>query len=308
MTTGSSVMTVTGPIAPDELGIVLPHEHVFIDLVRDYRGDGLLNDHALMRHEVGAFREAGGSTIVDVTSIGLGRQPEALARMSRETGVRIVMGSGHYREPYLDREAVDRTSVDALAAQIVADLETGVDGTSVRAGIIGEIACDRWISSAEERAFRAAARAHRRTGITITTHAARWPVGAAQLDLLAEEGVDPRRVIIGHCDMVPIPEYHLALARRGAYVQFDTVQGGNDYDTASRVAWLRALVAAGFEDRILLSQDVCLRSNLRSMGGPGYTFVVTEFRHRLLAAGFPTDLVTHFLVENPRAALTGEGT
>jgi phosphotriesterase-related protein len=131
-------------------------------------------------------------------------------------------------------------------------------------------------------------------------------VGLRQLDLLAEEGVDPRRVIVGHCDTVPDPAYHLAVARRGAFVQFDTIQGDNEYDTAVRVRYVRSLVAEGFADRVLLSQDVCLRSNLRAMGGPGYVYVVTGFRARLLEAGVPHELVERFLVANPRAALTGE--
>ncbi|MBA2275673.1 MAG: phosphotriesterase, partial [Chloroflexi bacterium] len=196
--TASSVTTVRGPIPAEELGVTLPHEHIFIDLMREYRGDGLLHDPALASHEAAAFAAAGGGTIVDVTSIGLGRQPTALRAVSEATGVHIVMGTGYYREPYLDRPAVDRRTVDELAEEIVRDIEEGVEGSDVRAGVIGEIACDRWLTSAEERCFRAAARAHRRTGLTITTHAARWPVGLAQLDLLAEEGVDPRRVIIGH--------------------------------------------------------------------------------------------------------------
>jgi phosphotriesterase-related protein len=216
------------------------------------------------------------------------------------------MGSGHYREPYLDRDRLDRLTVDGLADEIVRDLEIGVGDTGVRAGVIGEIGCDRFISALEERSFRAAARAHRRTGATITTHAARWPVGLAQLDLLAEEGVDPRRVIVGHCDMVPEPAYHAALARRGAFVQFDTIQGDSEYDTQGRILYVKALVAAGFEDRVLLSQDVCLRSNLAAMGGPGYTYVITKFRDRLLEAGISQELITRFLVDNPRRALTGE--
>jgi len=215
------------------------------------------------------------------------------------------MGSGHYREPYLDRERLDRLSVDDLASEIVRDLETGVGDSGVRAGIIGEIGCDRFISALEERSFRAAARAHQRTGVTITTHAARWPVGLAQLDLLAEEDVDPRRVIIGHCDMVPDPAYHLAIAQRGAFVQFDTIQGDPEYDTQQRIEYVKGLIAAGFEDRVLLSQDVCLRSNLAALGGCGYTYVITGFRERLLDAGLSTELVTRFLVDNPRRALTG---
>ncbi len=171
-----------------------------------------------------------------------------------------------------------------MADLIVRDIEEGTDG--VRAGIIGEIGCDRVITAVEERSFRAAARAHRRTGLTITTHAARWPVGNAQLDLLTEEGVDPARVVIGHCDMVPDHDYHLALARRGAWVQFDTVQGVHEWDTPQRLDWLRSLADHGFLDRVLLSQDVCLRSDYVAMGGSGYAYVVTAFADRLKDAGF----------------------
>jgi len=299
-------MTVLGPVAADRLGITLPHEHVFIDLMREYRGDGLLHDEAQAALEIGAFVTAGGSTIVECTSEGLGRDPPALRRVAQATGVNLVMGSGHYREPFPDRAHLDRLSVDHLADQIVQDLEVGVGESGVRAGIIGEIGCDRFITALEERSFRAAARAQRRTGATITTHAARWPVGMAQLDLLAEEGVDPRRVIVGHCDMVPDPAYHLAIAQRGAFVQFDTIQGGAEYDTRQRIAYVKALVAAGFAGRILLSQDVCLRSNLAAMGGCGYSYVITGFRERLLDAGVAADLIARFLVENPRRALTGE--
>jgi phosphotriesterase-related protein len=162
------------------------------------------------------------------------------------------------------------------------------------------------IGAHEERAFRAAARAHRRTGATITTHAARWPVGHAQLDLLAEEGVDPGRVIIGHCDMVPDPGYQLALARRGAFVQLDTIQGESDWDVDRRVALIAELVDAGFGDRVLLSHDVCLRTDLATYGGPGYAYLLTGFRARLEAAGFEASAIARMLVDNPRRALTGE--
>jgi phosphotriesterase-related protein len=301
----ASVMTVRGPVPAADLGVVLPHEHTFIDLVREYRGDGLLSDEALAVEEIARFRDAGGSTLVDCTSEGLGRRPEALRRVSEATGVSIVMGAGHYRRPYLDEALIDRLSVDAIADGIVRDLEEGVGDSGVRAGIIGEIGCDRAISAVEERVFRAAARAHRRTGVTITTHAARWPIGEAQLDLLAEEDVEPGRVIIGHCDMVPDPAYHLRLAHRGAWVQFDTVQGVHEVDTRRRLEWIRALVDAGLEARLLLSHDVCLTSDLAAYGGSGYAYLLTGFRERMLEAGFPETLLTRLMVDNPRRALTG---
>lgn len=303
---GGVVMTVLGPVAASEMGVTLPHEHVFVDLVAEYRAEGLLNDEALAVAELRRFRQAGGGSLVDCTSEGLGRDPVRLRRVSEATGLHIVMGSGHYRRPYLDAARLDRMSVSEVADGITRDLEEGVDGTGIRAGIIGEIGCDRYLSALEERVFRAAALAQRRTGVTITTHAARWPVGGWQLDVLEEAGADPARVIIGHCDMVPDRDYHLALARRGAWIEFDTVQGHSEYDTAQRVGYIRTLLEAGLGDRILLSQDVCLRTDLSAFGGPGYTYVVTGFRQRLLDEGIPEATVEAFLVDNPRRAIAGE--
>lgn len=299
-------MTVTGPVSADQLGVVLPHEHVFIDLVREYRGSGLLNDEHLACSELGALRAAGGSTLVDLTLDEIGRDPVALRRVSQATGISIVMGCGHYRDPYLDRDWFDRTAADAIADEMVRDITEGVRGTGIRAGVIGEIGADRaYISAAEERSFRAAARAHLRTGLTISTHAARWPVGLAQLRLLAEEGVDPRRVIVGHTDSVPDPGYHLALVRQGCYVSFDSIGTGSPYDTQRAVDYVLELVRAGFGAQILLSQDVCLRDHLHACGGCGYAFLLTGFLPRLTAAGLDPEQVSGFVTGNPRAALTG---
>src|SRR5215813_10048426 len=299
-------MTVTGPVAPDQLGIVLAHEHLFINLVREYRGNGLLNDERLAREEVAALRAAGGRTLVDLTLDEIGRDPAALRRASESTGIAIVMGCGHYRDPYLDRGWFDRMSVDSIADQIIGDITEGVGGTGIRAGITGEIGADRGhISAAEERSFRAAARAHRRTGLTISTHAARWPVGLAQLKLLAEEGVEPRRVIVGHTDSVPIPEYHLALVKQGCYVSFDSIGTGSSYDTHRTVDYIVDLVRAGFGSQLLLSHDVCLQDHLRATGGCGYAYLLTEFRPLLTAAGLDQEQVRAFVTDNPRAALAG---
>ncbi|MGI9004595.1 MAG: hypothetical protein ACR2FU_00050 [Streptosporangiaceae bacterium] len=117
-------MTVTGAVAAGELGVVLPHEHVFIDLVREYRGSGLLNDEHLACQELAALRAAGGATLVDLTPDEIGRDPAALRRVSAATGISIVMGCGHYRDPYLDRGWFDKTAVDAGL--------TGVEGPARR--------------------------------------------------------------------------------------------------------------------------------------------------------------------------------
>jgi phosphotriesterase-related protein len=308
------IVTVRGPMPADQLGTTLMHEHIFINLLREFRGDGLLNDAPLAARELTRFREAGGATVVDVTNASLGRHPRTLKAISEQVGVNIVLGAGLYRHQYFDAAWVDRMSTDAMADWIVRDLTVGIGDTGIRAGIIGEIACDEWITAQEERVFRAAARAHKKTGVTITTHAARWPIGLAQLDLLSEEGVDLRRVIVGHCDTVNAAEwtaptqgmeYHEALARRGAYVQFDTIRRGTAHELDIRVAYTRNLVEKGYAQQILLSHDVCLRSHLRAYGGGGYDFLLTDFLPRLQSSGISTELIRTIVAENPRRALTG---
>ncbi len=308
-----TVMTVLGPVPADDLGIVLPHEHVFIDLTREYRPDGLLNDVPLAIEELGWFRQAGGRTVVDVTSIGIGRHPRSLREVSERTGLHIVAGTGIYRRQYHDKEWLDRVSTNALADVIMADLNEGIEGTDIRAGIIGELACDEWLTAAEERGFRAAARAQRATGVSITTHAARWPVGLPQLDIFDEEGVDPRRVIIGHCDTVASVEwssvqdvmaYHGQIAHRGAYVQFDNIRMGSEHALRRRVDYVRNLLDKGHGEQVLLSQDVCLTSHLRAFGGGGYDFVATVFLPLLQAGGVSKAELEMLVVGNPRRALT----
>jgi predicted metal-dependent phosphotriesterase family hydrolase len=332
----ASVTTVGGPVMADELGITLPHEHLFINLMRDYRLAGLLNDPEVMAEEVDLFSAAGGGTIVDVTTAEITRGANggllddeadrdmtfddgtrakanvlALQELSERTGVHVVAGTGHYRDPYLDKDWVDRMSTDRIAEQIVRDIEEGFPGTSVRAGIIGEVGSDQWfISAAEERCFRAAARAHRRTGATITTHATRWPVGLAQVELLLAEGVDPGCIIVGHTDTVPDVDYAIRLARQGVYVQLDLFFECMKFGTVNhralktRVDMIMHLVRNGFQDSILLSHDICLKDSLASNGGPGFTFILTHVSDALVQAGLDAELVTRFQRENPNAALS----
>jgi len=322
------VTTVTGDVDSAGLGIVLPHEHLQINTLRENRGTGLLNDPRLMAGEVEEFLRSGGGTIVELTvaEIAEGAAPDpssraagaadcagtrpaanvlALAQLAQRTGVRLILGTGHYRDPYLDRDWFDRHDADEIAELMVRDLTEGFPGTGVRAGVIGEIGAERWyISAAEERSFRAAARAHLRTGATVTTHAARWPVGTAQLALLAAEGVDPRRVIIGHCDMVHAPGYHAQLARQGAYVQFDTFhQCTTEHALRARIDAIMALARAGYLEQILVSHDVFLTSHLSVNGGVGLAYLTTRLPGALLDAGLDRAEVELLLSINPQRAL-----
>jgi phosphotriesterase-related protein len=302
----AEIMTVLGPIDADKLAITLPHEHLLSNLY-SVTGDPnhLLNDTKLAVVEALRYRDAGGATLVEVTSRGLGRNPQALKYIAEETDLYIVMGCGWYRESYFTEEVRIKSTM-AIAEEMVLEITEGVADTGIRAGIIGEIGCDKnYISPAEERALRAAARAQVQTGLAITMHSARCRVGLDQLDLLKEEGVDLNRVIISHCDTCPDPDYQEEVARRGAYVGLDTIRGLCEWETQQRIEWIKLLIDKGYLHQILLSHDVCMKSHLHAYGGHGYDFLLSEFVPRLSEAGLSNEQVHVLFVENPRAALTG---
>jgi phosphotriesterase-related protein len=307
------VQAVRGPVDPAGLGFFLPHEHTAISLWHipnrwDYWE--LRRDEPVILDELRRFRDAGGTGLVDVTLDGVGRDPEWLVRLSEQSGLAIVMGSGWYRGAYYPPEAlIDRRSVDALADEIVREATEGVGETGVRAGIIGEIGTDKpWLSAQEERVHRAAARAARRTGLAITTHAVQSAVGLDQLAVFDAEGADLSRVVIGHADSHPSFDYHLAIVERGATVEFDFL--GMSFTPLERhgegriIESICELLARGHAGRILLSQDVCHDSQLVRYGGNGYTYLSESFLPRLREAGVSDDEITTITIENPRRLLT----
>jgi phosphotriesterase-related protein len=253
-----------------------------------------------------AYKGLGGGTLVDVTPIGIGRDLARLARLSKATGLHIVAGAGWYRQAYYPAEArIDRRSIDDLADEIVQEF---VDGP-VRPGIIGEIGTDKpWVTAQEERVFRAAARAALRTGASVTTHAVQSDVGLAQLTILEDEGLDPARIVIGHCDSHPRIEHWREIVRRGAHVEADFL--GMSFTPLERagepkvVELISTLLNEGFEKQILLSQDVCHDSQLASYGGNGYTYLQKSFLPRLAAAGVDAATIKTITVENPARLLT----
>jgi len=311
------IQTVLGPIEPSALGFTLPHEHTQIALWHigsrwDYWQ--LTRDEPVILEELARFKSLGGSGLVDVTPAGMQRDPTWLHGLATASGLHIVMGSGWYRTAYYPPEAlIERRTVDDLADEIVREATDGVGGSDgrpgVRPGIIGEIGTDKpWVSPSEERVHRAAARASRRTGLAITTHAVMSAVGLAQLTLFEEEGADPARVVIGHADSYPNLDHHLEIVRRGANVEFDFL--GMSFNAVERhgegrvVELLLELLSRGHADRLLLSQDVCHDSQLKRYEGNGYVYLQETFLPRLRAAGVSEAEIDQMTVANPRRLLT----
>ena len=351
------VMTVNGPIDPSEVGMCIMHEHLFIDFWRDkepgynapatdvahwneklplenlhlarsrkpIKDNFLLTDEKVTINDVMAFRNLGGKTVVDVTNIGLGRDPQALQRVANATGLNIVMGSGWYQRFYHPAD-MDQRTVQNLAEEIIQDINVGVGKTGVRSGIIGEVGVNgNPITPNEEKSIRASARASRKTGAAISFH--NGGTGREKLQvasILGEEGADLTRTIYGHSNSYAgdIPLL-IELLEFGVYVQFDTlgrvmapvarrpIVTGNprpgDPQVASDAMVAEAipqLIEAGYEDRILLSQDVCMKMHLKAYGGTGYAFVLEKFLPYLRIMGVTEEQIYKMMVENPRRVLT----
>jgi phosphotriesterase-related protein len=302
-----TVMTVRGPIDAAELGTCYAHEHLFIDQWEAAdRPGSVYVDAGLTMRELQPFVAAGGKAIVEVTAPwpAIGRNPEGLRRVAEELDLHIVMATGFYLPSFnRDSSLVQRSSVAELAAGMVAEIEHGWGDTGIRPGVLKIATQYGYISPTEERALRAVARAHRQTGLPITTHAELYAgLGLRQLALLAEEDVDPRRVVIGHCGTILDVEYAAAVCEAGAFAAFDTV-GRNDILPDAAVADMVAeLVRRGLGDHLLLSMDVCRRQHFAGLGGPGWGYLLREFVPMLTARGVSPEAVDAMLRDNPARA------
>ncbi|NYF16644.1 phosphotriesterase-related protein [Microbacterium sp. AK009] len=304
MTTGR-VTTVLGDVEPEQLGFTLTHDHILVDgwgLRQLY--EAILDDEQIALAELVRFREAGGGTVCDPTNVGLGRDPEALARLSRGSGVHIVMGAGWYREVVYP-PAITTTSTSELAAVLVREITEGVGETGIRPGFIGEIGTERGhITPHQERVFRAAGRAHAETGVPILTHTTHWgELALEQLDLLAEEGVDPGAVIVSHLGDRKGVEHMLPIAERGAWINIDNLAFVQGYAPLSfRIDNIVEMCQRGLAERVMLSNDICELGQLAAYGGVGYDNVLTNVIPLLRERGLSDSDIHQMTVLNPARA------
>ena len=299
------IMTVLGEIDPAEMGNTLTHDHILVDgwgLRNLY--EAILDDENIATDELKLFKAAGGGTICDPTNIGLKRDPEALARVSAASGVNIVMGAGWYRE-IVYPDYIASTSTEELARLLVDEVLNGVGGTGIRPGFIGEIGTERGhITPAVERVFRAAGRAHVRTGIPILTHTTHWgELALEQLDLLAEEGVPASVVIVSHLGDRKGIDNILPIAARGAWINVDNIGFVGGYAPLEfRADNVARLCSLGLADRTMLSNDICELGQLAAYGGPGYANVIEAFLPMLRERGVSEEHIHQMTVVNPSRA------
>ncbi len=339
------VQTVLGPISPDALGITLPHEHFFIDLRRRFKEPSLpqlrdiarqpvtlenlswvlrnydrnldnliLSDETVAIREASMFKKAGGGTIVDVGSIGIRSDPVVLQRISRATGLNVVMATGYYTADFHPTD-MDARSEDEIAAEIIGDLLDGIGHSGIRAGIIGELGCSWPLDPNERKALRAAARAQQATGAAISVHPGRHPAAPFEiLEILEQAGAQVERVIMGHIERTELdPAALLQLATKGCYLEYDwfgqvmPMYPSGPVSVASdseRIDEIRHLVEEGHGAQVLASHDVCLKMRLSAYGGPGYAHVLSYVAVWMRAKGLSQDDIDQILVENPKRILT----
>ena len=356
------VMSVKGPIDPESLGITLMHEHLFAignfkdsgrpdqftpatesavwhggltleSLHHHHKREGaiggasVLEDEKLATTEVTEFLNWGGSTFVDVTPIGVSRDPRALFRISIATSLNIVMGCSWYGVKS-HPDDMDERSVEELTDEIVRDITVGVGDTGIKAGIIGEVGINgNPLQPNEIKVMKASARASRATGAPITLHCG--GVGREKLEIASVidgEGGDLTRTIYGHSDIIAhnMP-LMLEVLKTGAYIQFDllgrpgvslswgplcsdTENPWPYYKTDSGTALVAyaivKLIKEGYGDKILISQDICEKPQLKAYGGTGYSFILETFLPHLRTLGLSEEDINKIIVENPKRILT----
>ena len=350
------VTTVLGDVDSADLGVVLPHEHLIANAVGQWVPPADPTDLDALAHHVAPYgmrtrgevqlapfshRDAmqqldlqvaltelrelaalGTFTVAELSIPGIGRDPVALATLSRLSGVNVVMGCGEYVE-HAHSPYVRHATAEVVRDVLVEEITVGVGTTGVRAGIIGEIGTSNTPTPAELKVLHGAALAQLETGVALNIHRSIFPDPMATLpavDHVLALGVDPAKVVVSHVDERPEPQFALAVAERGVNVELDTfgmeqwavsARRGDEYPRRAldqdRYAMLQRLLDAGHLERVLLSHDLCMKPQFLEHGGWGMTHLTRNVEPRLRALGVSAQEITTMRVDNPRRVLERPG-
>jgi phosphotriesterase-related protein len=307
---GRRIQTVRGAIAPDRLGVTLMHEHILVDFIgadrvsaSRYDADRVF-DVALPHLE--RLRTLGCDTLVECTPAFLGRDPRLLRRLSEASDITILSNTGYYgaaKDKHLPSHAFTE-SADQLATRWILEAEKGLDGTAIRPAFMKIGVDEAPLSEVDAKLVRAAAIAHRRTGLTIASHTTTGAAAMQELDLLDAAGIPPSAFIWVHAHAERDTEIHAAAAKRGAWVEFDGIASGT---VERHVALVMQMKERGLLGRVLVSHDAGWYHVGEPNGGQFRPFdtLFTSFLPALRLAGFSEAEVRQLVVENPRRALAG---
>jgi phosphotriesterase-related protein len=313
-----AVQTVLGPLDASRLGFTLPHEHIADapDVLNRWPAGGRAGFVAKAIERLKAVRAAGIGTIADLTTYDVGRDIHFLEEVSRKSGLTMIAATGQrFFPPKAAGVTMPARTIDGLADFFVKEIEQGIDGTSIRAGVIkiGVIAKDP--TRLEETGLRAAAKASKASGVPIRTHtAAAQRAGERHAAILDSEGIDPARVSFDHSDDSGDMDYYLGLVKRGYSLGMDHVHRGLGPEFKPpferRAQCVKLLVDAGFADRIFLSSDAEFGGALlpadkrewrETIDPPGgMLFNLETLIPHLKRIGVPERAIRTITVDNPR--------
>lgn len=343
------IQTVLGPIPPSALGRTLTHEHIKMDYKcclrppwRESDVDKMANSEFTMANlgwiqqnpyshklnlalgdepfddimaELNYFKQEGGQSIVEVTTVGIVRDVEYLAKAASATGLNIIAGTGYYLDSTLPAE-VKSSSVEELSKTMVKELTEGVGDTSIKCGVIGEIGCSWPLEPTEKRSLLAAATAQTSTGAPLIIHPGRNESSPMEIvRILQEAGADINKTVMSHLDRTIFDrEKLLELAATGIYLEYDffgielsyyqpnyAVDGISD---AQRIQNIKFLASEGYEDKIVIAHDVHTRHRLVKYGGHGYAHIQKNAVPKMLMRGISRELVDKIQISNPKTWLT----
>lgn len=307
------IRTVLGLVDPEDVGVCLPHEHLLIDYGELLGSPKRVPETASPVEErvldnVRSYASTGGTLMVDCTPPGYGRYPDFMAEVSAQTGVHLVACTGGFTEQFAPLHPVTRAlDTDALTDVFVRELTEGMGGTRYRAGAIKVATGEGRMTEGEARIFRAAARAHRRTGAPIITHTTNG-LGPEQVEFLLREGVDPAKVVIGHLGFEPDPRTDVdTILGHGAYVAFDRIGHHHFFPDSHWIDLILFVLDQGYQDRVLLSHDAVTEfvgpEEIAAHTFSDYTYILRHFLPALRDAGVDEDALKLLVQENPRRFL-----
>lgn len=282
-------------------GITLIHEHITIDLSGVKQNDDCnLNCFDQTVNEFKELYKLGVRNVIDVTADGMGRNVEYVKKVEQLSGINIVQATGYYKEPFLP-DYVYSMTIEELAQKMVKEINQGIGDTNVQAGVIGEIGTskDEFLDM-ERKVFEAAIIAAKETGIVISTHTSLGTMALEQAEFFKSNNLDPEKIIIGHQDLSGNEEQMRKLINDRFYIAFDTVGKNNYYPDKERCRILKNFQDDGLLNRVCLSLDITRKSNMKYMGGIGYTYLFTDFIPMMKEFGITQESIDLMLIENPQ--------
>ncbi|MDD1782664.1 phosphotriesterase-related protein [Enterovibrio sp. ZSDZ35] len=281
-------------------GYTYCHEHLYIDLSEQKRDiDCKLDQYTLICEEMNNLVSRGVFNIVEVTNRYMGRNPHFIECLMRDSGINILLSTGYYIEGFFPSDLYEKSAED-IRDEMIKEIEIGIDGSAIKASLIGEIgSSENVFSDTEKKVFKAAAMAQYETGTPISTHLSFSTMGKEQIAYLKQCGADLSRVTIGHCDLRNDLDQMLWIIDQGCYVQFDTIGKNSYFPDEKRIDMLEALANRDLLSQVMLSMDITRRSHLKKNGGPGFLYLIDEFLPKLLERGFSQQQIDTMLRHNP---------